>query len=161
MSFNCFSVWTRVPARSAVELSARIALTKGFRGFVIESLDRLDFVLISSEGQIWCRSHARCAHMKLESRVWNLRNYWKIVAAGSARSRRCSTLKCLKVFRKECMQEFLKDLKSWKASEGFEPTKLSKGRDGQSTFFIENLQNPASRLIWQKSEVTIAFKVQS
>jgi hypothetical protein len=43
MSFNCFSIGTRVPARSAVELSTRSALT--------EDSDRVAFVLIHSEVQ--------------------------------------------------------------------------------------------------------------
>jgi hypothetical protein len=53
-------------------LSARSALTKGFRGFVSESSDRLAFVLISSKGAVRHRSRARCAQTKLNSRVCNL-----------------------------------------------------------------------------------------
>jgi hypothetical protein len=41
----------RVPARSAVELSARSALKRVHR-FVSESSDRIAFVLISSEVQL-------------------------------------------------------------------------------------------------------------
>jgi hypothetical protein len=33
---------------------------------------------------------------------------------------------------------FLKESKSWKTSEGFEPAKSSKGRDEWSKFFVEN-----------------------
>ena len=74
MSFNCFSIWTRVPARSAVELSARSVLSKGS--------DRVAFVLIHSEVQLGIRAMQGVCKPSKVLELWTWAKYWGTAAAG-------------------------------------------------------------------------------
>ena len=105
MSFNCFSSWVRVPARSAVKRPQGVHWRR-FR-FYLSKLRRDTVVLISAEVQDKHRSRGRCAQAGRDLRTYQLRlRDWRIVVAKKVhRDGSSSTLKYLEDHRKECVQK--------------------------------------------------------
>jgi hypothetical protein len=142
----------RVPARSAVEVSARSALTKGS--------DRDSFCSHLRKSAVGHRSRARSAQTKQSFRAMNLGEASRDCCCRCAQSRRFNTWKLLNVCRKECVQEYSESLGrtmqgscDWKIQEGVTSlccrwtsfveehlviSQISQRKDGRTVFSEEN-----------------------
>jgi len=105
VSFNCFSISNqRIPARSAVELSASSASLQG--------LDRGNFCSKFTEVKIWHRSRARCAKARRSLRVAILRKRLKDWCCKGAQSLNFDIEACWRFSARSACKEF-----SWRDSE--------------------------------------------